>query len=155
MKKGKFVWLAVSVTLVVLIAIGAYYVFGGKDNRQEAEQYWWQKDPEIVRVSEKFKSIDHVAILNYEEGADRRMEGSLLFPVITIGSSTTEVRALLGKPHIQAHIRLKRLSWNYLLYHDLQVIDLAISDKGIVIDKGGLSSHDCGGGGSEGGDKDD
>ncbi len=31
MRKKKFAWSAVAVTLVAVIAIGAYYIFGGKD----------------------------------------------------------------------------------------------------------------------------
>ena len=152
MRKKKFAWLAVSVTLVAVIAIGAYYVFGGKDDQQEKEeQYWWQKDPEIVRVSERFKSIDF-------EYSDRTMEGVLLFPVITIGSSTTEVKAILGKPDYNSPSSKRgdfRL-WAYPLYPDMQAIDFTISDKGIVIDKGVIvTSHNCSGGGPNRGTKND
>ena len=139
MKKAKFAWLAVAVTLVAIIAIGSYYVFGGKDHQedkdhQEEEQYWWQQDPEIVRVSEKFKGIDF-------KDSDRRIEGELLFPVITLGSSTSEVKALFGKPLTKQPDSSEPgyMNWAYFFSYDYtHWIDFTISDEGTVIDKGGI-----------------
>jgi hypothetical protein len=116
MKNTTLCWwrMSIVVALVIVVIPVTYYVFG-------REHYAWEQDNNIMRMSATFKSIEPGSKDNQDSNFSRMFLGTGLFPIIKIGMSDSEVRALLGEPTFIDQKGNDNELWRYILWYSVEI----------------------------------